>query len=351
MLINIHKLDEIMEKLLDKMRMLLVNPPPKHAHELLLPLLSKEAYAPIAFSPKNYNPIPELPSQNAIAFIDGGHAILLDAPHLCVAFLRAHAVVYQGKKRLTAKTIEAYLVVSSSYDQEIFYRAEILPLEGEFSFEGMLSFDSMDATIRSGTKRCSPTAVVGVARRFAELQLAISIMQSLSDGDMVILDGNLQQSYTNEQHLLEELRSQAQQRNIALIGVGKTNSLFASNGSSFSSLLSEHPGLWQYFPVAQPLVGAPHISFARFHPKSRHIFMLESFGQLQLQHLSALLAYSNDPVFLGYPYGLIEADRAARVSLQEADSLQFQLKERLGKSFETLSLAKNAHGILDKISF
>ena len=79
--------------------------------------------------------------------------------------------------------------------------------------------------------------------------------------------------------------------------------------------------------------------------------MLESFSPLALSHISALAPYAKDPVFIGYPYGLIEADRAARVSMQESSSLQFQLKERLGSSLGQSLASKNAHSILDKLRF
>ena len=344
-----------MEKLLGKLQKLAAM---RQEQEGVFALLPRESYAPLAFSSKNYHELSAMPAQHALAFIDGGHAILLDAPHFCLAFLRAHAVIYTSKKRLSSRTIEAYLLVSSSTakssssnQHEVSYSAEFLPLKGLFSFESLLSFDSLDGTIRTGTKRFSPSTLVGVSRRFAELQLATEIMQSLSAGDLIIIDGSLQQSYTNEQHLLQELRLQAQKQGIVVMGLSKTNSVFASNGSPFSSLLSEHPGQWWYSPVAQPLKSTPHISFARLHPKSPHVFMLESFGELQPEQYATLAAYSHDPVFLGYPYGLIEADRAARISNEEAGYLQTKLMEKLGASFHSTLAAKNAHRILDKIQF
>ena len=55
---------------------------------------------------------------------------------------------------------------------------------------------------------------------------------------------------------------------------------------------------------------------------------------------------------MGYPYGLIEADRFARVSNQERDSLKLRLRVMLGKEFKRIEKyinSTNAHEILDNI--
>ena len=59
-----------------------------------------------------------------------------------------------------------------------------------------------------------------------------------------------------------------------------------------------------------------------------------------------------DPIFIGYPYGLVEADRVARVSNHEKESLKtmFMVKLR-NKNVEKYLSSVNAHDILDRISF
>jgi len=62
---------------------------------------------------------------------------------------------------------------------------------------------------------------------------------------------------------------------------------------------------------------------------------------------------SRDPVFLGYPYGLIEADRFSRISNQEKERLRLQLKLAFGRDYkriEEFENSLNAHDILDSIN-
>ena len=66
-----------------------------------------------------------------------------------------------------------------------------------------------------------------------------------------------------------------------------------------------------------------------------------------------LSANCKDPVFIGYPYGLIEADKNARISNQEKDMLLTLFSTKFGKDWERIkeSLSNiDAHEILDNIS-
>ena len=94
--------------------------------------------------------------------------------------------------------------------------------------------------------------------------------------------------------------------------------------------------------------------FAKLHKNSSRIFRFEIFKEQkpELNTIFSILANnSKDPVFLGYPYGLIEADKLARVSNDEADLLRSSLGIRLEKSQISSFNQRNAHNILDSISF
>ena len=91
----------------------------------------------------------------------------------------------------------------------------------------------------------------------------------------------------------------------------------------------------------------------KLHEKSRHVFRLDVYNEkyhLQ-QILSALAKNSTDPAFLGYPYGLIEADKFSRISNQEKDFLKTKLLSKLkNENINRLLNTINAHNILDNIS-
>ncbi len=63
---------------------------------------------------------------------------------------------------------------------------------------------------------------------------------------------------------------------------------------------------------------------------------------------SALAENSQDPVFLGYPYGLVDADKNARVSNAEKGFLRTVFSSKIDlEKYNQL----DAHDVLDKISF
>jgi len=98
------------------------------------------------------------------------------------------------------------------------------------------------------------------------------------------------------------------------------------------------------------------MSFVKLHEKSKYIFRFEIYKE-QKQHINNVInLISNnckDAVFIGYPYGLIEADRTARVSNQEKDMMLTIFSAKFGKDWEKIkeSLSNiDAHEILDNIN-
>ena len=69
--------------------------------------------------------------------------------------------------------------------------------------------------------------------------------------------------------------------------------------------------------------------------------------------LSLLKQNSKDPVFLGYPYGLIQADRFGRVSNNDAEYLKTSFMAKAGKRFDKIRkymASVDSHEILDSVS-
>ena len=93
----------------------------------------------------------------------------------------------------------------------------------------------------------------------------------------------------------------------------------------------------------------------KLNKNSRYIFKLEIFNKNKFdinEILSILKSNSKDPVFLGYPYGLIEADKFARIGNREKDYLKTIFLAKLGKDNEKIAQylnTMNAHSVLDRI--
>ncbi len=84
--------------------------------------------------------------------------------------------------------------------------------------------------------------------------------------------------------------------------------------------------------------------FVKLHPESQHIFRFEGDPIL----LPALVSQCGDALFVGYPYGLILADKFARVSNEEKRSLRMSfLLRNENRILRSYLNSMNAHEILD----
>ena len=138
-----------------------------------------------------------------------------------------------------------------------------------------------------------------------------------------------------------------------LCGLAKTSELLTKKGNTASSYLLNKTELEEwYYSLARK---EEDLYFIKLNTAGKYVFRLEINNKLKYdvsEVLSGLQENSKDPVFLGYPYGLVEADKFARVSLREQDMLKLQLRGKLGKDFEKLKPylnSTNAHDVLDNI--
>jgi len=131
-------------------------------------------------------------------------------------------------------------------------------------------------------------------------------------------------------------------------------------GNSIANALSKFniQGKWLYHPIAEIKSNGhkAEMAFVKLHEKSKYIFRFELYKEQKqcINEVISLIANNcKDPVFIGYPYGLIEADKNARISNQEKDMLLTLFSTKFGKDWEKIkeSLSNiDAHEILDNIS-
>lgn len=314
----------------------------------------------IAFDKGNFHKIPgrkpEELSDKKIAFIDGGNAEIVSAPNLSVNFIRLYYTIYKNNKRCRSKRLEFYTLSNScGENSRIFYKTEIFSENFQLEKKDLV-FDSEDRTLSA--IHPFPISKVGeIARRFAELKLAAELADELGDGNVIVLDGNLQGYITNEKKYLDSLYKKGIDRNILITALSKTVRMFTDSGSSVTAALEDISPLaeWYYHPVAELNDESyqADISFAKLNPSSKHIFKLEIYNKQEFNDnlFSILKENSKDPAFPGYPYGLIEADRFARISAREKEYLQTLFAAKARKSWAGISRnisAADAHSILDR---
>ena len=277
----------------------------------------------------NFKEIVPATEVKTIAFVDGGQAELFSGGSLHLSFIRVFAQVMQGKQKLEAMMKEFYVFTSAAYrNGEVWYQGKIFSQEESFIDEVDLVLSSHDSSLQSGRERGPISKVAEVARRLAELKLASTVQ-----ADLALLDGSLEKSFPGEEKYISSQVS----------SLAKTCSLFTTNGNNPAVLLqklSPLQGSWSYS------IGGDSY-FVKLHPQAKHIFRFQGRSEL----LPHLLLQGSDALFLGYPYGLIWADKMARVSKAEKNSLQAKLLLRPeNREMASYLRTMNAHEILDGIT-
>jgi len=343
--------DEVIEKILSTVN-------EKEIFTETYPKFSGEGYKAHKIDVKNFHRIEKKLSGRKIAFIDGGNAEIIGSANFSLNLIRVCCAIYQNNKKIKSKKFEI-LAFTKAIDEngEIHFKTAFFSMNGSLNLEEV-SFSSLDRTLMHGVNRAEIINAANAIRRFAELKLAKHVADNRLS-DFIALDGNLQCTLTNENAYLDELYGSCEENDVVLGALGKTSSMFTDNGNLLSAVLSGmgSPGSWIYYPIAD-IENCNHraeIFFVKFHDKSKHVFRLEIFNVQKNkaeEAISMLAANSTDPIFIGYPYGLVEADRMARVSNNERESLKTMLLVKLrSRNIERYLSAANAHEILDRISF
>ena len=316
------------------------------------------SYKPIKIDNNNFHEINGMVSNKKIMFIDGGNAEILKASNFSLQLMRIYYSIYQQNKKIASKKHEFYVLVNAlNKDEEIVYKTEFFGLNKE-----KIEFNSFDETIRQGRHRISISNIGNVIRRFIELETATKLIDELGDGDIILMDGDLKASITNEADYFSELYGKALDKKVVVSALSKTNELFTEKGNALIPVLKElEPNSipWYYFPLVEISNNSHQVDIyiVKLNRNSKYVFKFEVFNKMsyEINELLAVLRNnSSDPVFLGYPYGLIEADKFARVANSERDYLKTLFLTKLGKNSEKIANylnAINAHNMLDSMAY
>ncbi len=349
-------------------------------YDLGAPFFSDQNYRAFPLEKENFEPINLTASDRNIAFVDGGNQEVLGAPNFSVQINRVYFNIFKGRERiqksLLPTRIEFFSTTHSSFrNNEVFYDTSIFPLREEFRKllpnETHLSFNSFDRTITIGTMRADISRVASIARRFAEWAYATHVVErELEEGDVIVLDGTLQTAFTNEAIYSNKLYETSKSKNVIVTGLSKTSGLFTNTGMSLLGAVSKlaedskvpHP-LW-YLPIAE-VTSTDHnavILVIKLNSKSEHIFRYEiyreQFVKLNDNELNEILSQlaenSQDVSFPGYPYGLVDADRFARVATGEVENYKVLLLSEISKRGKWNKFARHirafdAHTILNML--
>ena len=323
-----------------------------------IPHFPKEGYTPIPISPNNFNEILNIDKTPQIAFIDGGNQEILGSSTFSLQLIKIYYCIYQDNKRIKRKTIETFaLIDTTSFDGSMKYTLEFFNniSNNPNNNYSQSQFDAYDDSLSFGKNRVTPSSIADAARRFMEINTAKKLCEELNRG-FIVLDGNLDPTVTGESEKLNSLFETALKNNNSICGLSKTTSLITNAGKSIPAVLDnlKNEGKWYYTNLIKIKENKfPDIIVVKLHQNSKYIFRLDIKNKQEIKTLmSTLSKNSKDPVFLGYPYGLIEADNFARVSNREIDIIRTQILTKLGSDIKKIRPhlnTANAHSILDNI--
>lgn len=352
------------------------------------PLFTDPRYKARPFDKGNFSPFPSMTLDEAasdgrrLAFVDGGNLEILKAPNFSVHLVRVYFNIFEGERRVMPRSVpqrmEFFVVaLATILDGKMYYSGILVPMDEAqtdlLPSGDHLMIDSMDRTIRSDTMGRADISVMGaLTRGFAEWHMAALVMEEeLREGDILIRDGTLQTALGNERHYAKRAYKAADERGVVLGGVAKTSTLITTTGLSLLAAVNRlstggdlEGKIWYYHPVAENThPDHPAEMFvAKLNPESDYVFrsevyrpQAEAMGREGVGRFFSLLSsHCCDYTFLGYPYGLVDADQYARVPRHQAGEVRTLMGTTLSgmdchdKIMRHLQ-AMNAHDILDAI--
>jgi len=283
-----------------------------------------------------------VPSNANLAFVDSGSGEIVRGANLSVSFLRLYAGIHSKKmERLLQEYILVVVAVKDGLD--LAFDTSLLDLNGKLV--DSWRFGAFEPWLCFGGRRAEPSAVVGYVRKLLEFRLCLSLCSNLSAGDVIVRDGDLEADGDLLKSARLSLSNSAQKKGVIIVGLSKTSTLCTDSGNSaIHSLLQIAPsGSWSFYSGSS-------VAFVKLHPFSKYIFRCDVFSH-DRDSLSkiwgALASNSGDPAFLGYPYGLVDADRFAQVPQLETSQLRARFEAQSRGIFSAIERAVDAHDILN----
>ncbi|MEM4397015.1 MAG: hypothetical protein QW757_00135 [Candidatus Woesearchaeota archaeon] len=330
--------------------------------------IDKNNFYDVFFEKKNMQ---EKTKNKKIAFIDGGSCEILKSNLLAVYFYRIYYTIYENNKRIKNNFFEfySYIYPIIKYEQDekkiiekenVFFKCEIFYLNENKKILGLnknFLFDGFDKKISMNNKITDVGLIGNIIRRFAELNIIKEI-----EADYVVLDGSFDINYPHEEEIIKELIEKNKNKKI-IFGLSKTNSFSTEKGISFSYYIdvlarSLEKKTFLYFLDNNDFF---NVFFIKTNEKSDYSFRLdllncekENLSDFLKEIFFLLRENSKDPVFLGYPYGLIEADMFARISNKEKEQIMIRFLSLFGnegKDIKKIVSLSRTHDVLDKIRF
>jgi hypothetical protein len=323
-----------------------------HAFDRLIPFLSERlqkkgsailvgSHERIPLKAESFQKITPAIGQNLV-FIDGGNGEIVKGANVSVQFARLYATWYENNVRVSRELRELYIaVLACQKGLDLGFEATVFSVDGNEMSK--FSFDAFDPALSYAGRRADPQTIANHVRKLLEIRFAEEICGSFSG--ILVRDGDLEARGEVMEEALRLLRTTAQRRGVVVLGLSKTSTLCTDSGNSAIAVLHgiAPEGAWSYF-------AGGNVAFVRLHQGSEYVFRCDVFQhdrEVLPKAWAALAAISADPSFLGYPYGLIDADKFAQVTKEETGQLRARFALQSGELFKSMESALNAHDLLN----
>ena len=182
---------------------------------------------------------------------------------------------------------------------------------------------------------------VDALREWSEWALAARTVREAGPGDLVLLDGSLHGGPLVPPEVVRTVHGEAVEREVSLAGVVKASTLFWGRNAPLVSLIKRRGDRelgrvpWTARISTDPTFGRLYIGdifVAHLAPTAPQAFRVDVAGGTPAEEvLGRLAAVADDAAFVGYPYPLARAHRAARVSGYAVSDLRRGFRDLLSR--------------------
>lgn len=274
-------------------------------------------------------------------FVDGGLALGYFTNTLLISKIRVAGVEYSSNKKIRINTkINEFHALAYKEEQKINL---IIEPDNEL-------INSKNLNIKTETENGnSIIEFINQTRREAELKMLINISNDEKNKEkLFVIDGPL----IRESDDLELKKSILSTKH-SLLGIIKSTEDSTDKGRPASYALSRQINIkepWYCVVEEDEIISG----YAKLGKHSKFVVKFQATKKTNIEQ-SLLIIYklSQDPVFPGYPYGLIEADELARISNTEKEELSSTIlrESKQSKEMEEAQEMSKPHELLDNIKF
>lgn len=323
----------------------------------------------LPLEPSRFRKISLTNTPKKMAFVDGGNGLVAEAPAFIISLNRLYYTLFRGRVRIDPSHIsrvEFFSLTTRPVSSEGRLRYSTTLFTHKEQHKSFMPHPTdVDSNVRGDSLYIDKTMRTR-ARNLGEWRMAERVAHILDEGDVLVVDGSLVTYDKTESQYAQAAFDAAKKRGVIVCGLSKTSQLRTRSGEPLMARvmkIAESTGydVWSV-GVAEEISAHDRgfVMAVKLHPKSplayRFEILREQFDDVDLDSLLGSLAVnSQDGSYPGYPYGLIDADRFARVRNSDIQICRGRLASMMRinpdlSQIETAIQYASAHNHLNRVA-